>query len=219
MRKQEIALTMDKEGIIAVIRTEDGEKAMKLTEACLRGGISSIEITTTVPRAHRVIEKLSEEFSGSGAIIGAGTVLDTETARIAIMSGAEYIVSPCFSEDVVRMCNRYGILSCPGVSSARDIEAALTAGADILKLFPGNVYGPQFIKDMKGPFPNASFVVTGKCSYENMGEWIKAGASAVGLGSAILAPADHGDYAGVTENAKRFISRMKEIKEELKAKK
>lgn len=216
MRKQEIALTMDKEGIIAVIRTEDSEKAMKLTEACLKGGISSIEITTTVPRAHRVIEKLSEEFKSSGAIIGAGTVLDTETARIAIMSGAEYIVSPCFSEAVVRMCNRYGILSCPGVSSARDIEAALTAGAGFLKLFPGNVYGPQFIKDMKGPFPNANFIVTGKCSYENMGEWIKSGALAVGLGSAILAPADVGDYNGVTENARKFINRMKEIKEALK---
>ena len=216
MKKENIMQTMDKEGIIAVIRTEDSEKAIKLTEACLAGGISSIEITMTVPRAHRVIEKLSESFAGSGAIIGAGTVLDTETARIAIMSGAEYIVSPCFSEDVVRMCNRYGILSCPGVSSARDIEAALTAGAGFLKLFPGNVYGPQFIRDMKGPFPNANFIVTGKCSYENMGEWIKSGASAVGLGSAILAPADVGDYKGVTENAKRFISRMREIKENLK---
>ena len=216
MKKENIMLNMDKEGIIAVIRTEDGEKAMKLTEACLAGGISSIEITMTVPRAHRVIEKLSESFKGSGAIIGAGTVLDTETARIAIMSGAEYVVSPCFSEDVVRMCNRYGILSCPGVSSARDIEAALTAGAGFLKLFPGNVYGPQFIKDMKGPFPNANFIVTGKCSYENMGEWIKSGATCVGLGSAILAPADIGDYKGVTENAKRFISRMREIKENLK---
>ena len=216
MKKENIMLNMDKEGIIAVIRTEDGEKAMKLTEACLAGDISSIEITMTVPRAHRVIEKLSESFKGSGAIIGAGTVLDTETARIAIMSGAEYVVSPCFSEDVVRMCNRYGILSCPGVSSARDIEAALTAGAGFLKLFPGNVYGPQFIKDMKGPFPNANFIVTGKCSYENMGEWIKSGATCVGLGSAILAPADIGDYKGVTENAKRFISRMREIKENLK---
>ena len=215
MRKQKIALSMKNEGIIAVIRTEDSDKAMKLTEACLKGGISSIEITTTVPRAHRVIEKLSEEFRDSGAIIGAGTVLDTETARIAIMSGAEYIVSPCFSEDVVRMCNRYGILSCPGVSSARDIEAALTAGADFLKLFPGNVYGPQFVRDMRGPFPNAEFIVTGKCSYDNMGEWIKAGASAVGLGAAILAPADSGDYKGVTENAKKFISRMREIKDAL----
>ena len=218
MKKAEIALQMQKEGIIAVIRTENSEKALKMTEACLKGGISSIEITTTVPRAHRVIERLSEEFSGSGAIIGAGTVLDSETARIAIMSGAEYIVSPCFSEEVVRMCNRYGILSCPGVSSARDIEAALTSGADILKLFPGNVFGPQFIRDMKGPFPNASFIVTGKCSYDNMGDWINAGAEAVGLGSAILAPADIGDYAAVTENARRFIKRMSEIKAALKTK-
>ncbi len=216
MKKEQIALKMQEEGIVAVIRTDDGDKACKVTEACLKGGISSIEITCTVPRVHRVLEKLSIEFAGSGMALGAGTVLDSETARIAIMSGAEYIVSPCFSEDVVRMCNRYRILSIPGVSCARDIENALTAGADMLKLFPGNVYGPQFIKDMLGPFPQASFMVTGKCNYDNMGDWIKAGADAVGLGAAILAPADRGEYDKVTENAKTFISRMKEIKESVR---
>lgn len=216
MRKENVALKMQEEGIIAVVRTEDSEKACKITEACFKGGISSIEITCTVPRVHRVLEKLSVEFNNSGAIIGAGTVLDSETARIAIMSGAEYIVSPCFSEEVVRMCNRYRILSVPGVSCARDIENALTAGADMLKIFPGNLYGPQFVKDMLGPFPQASFIVTGKCNYDNMGDWIKSGVDAVGLGAAILAPADSGDYAKVTENAKTFIKRMKEIKESIK---
>ncbi len=216
MRKEKIALKMQEEGIIAVIRTEDSEKACKITEACVNGGISSVEITCTVPRVHHVLEKLSTEFAGSGAILGAGTVLDSETARIAIMSGAEYIVSPCFDENVVRMCNRYRVLSVPGVSCARDIENAMSAGADILKIFPGNLYGTQFVKDMHGPFPQASFIVTGKCNYDNMGDWIKAGVDAVGLGAAILEPADYGDYAKVTENAKRFIARMKEIKESVK---
>lgn len=113
--------------------------------------------------------KLSTTFAGSDIAPGAGTVPDPETARIAILSGAEYIVSPSFREETVRMCNRYRILSIPGVSSARDIEQAMTAGADMLKLFPGNVYGPQFVKDMLGPFPRAEFMVTGKCSYDNIG--------------------------------------------------
>lgn len=196
-------------GIVAVVRAKDPEQAEKISGACIKGGIDAIEITFTVPDAGEVIKALKRRFSREDLLVGAGTVLDAETGRIAILAGAEFIVSPSFNLDSAKLCNRYQVPYIPGCMTVTEIITAMEAGADVIKLFPGGAFGPKIIKDVKGPLPQAALMPTGGVSLENVGEWIKAGAVAVGVGSQLTAGAKQGDYDKVTRTAKEFVDAIK----------
>ncbi|HEY3378644.1 MAG TPA: bifunctional 2-keto-4-hydroxyglutarate aldolase/2-keto-3-deoxy-6-phosphogluconate aldolase [Armatimonadota bacterium] len=195
-------------GLVAVVRAESEEQALKIAAACAEGGVAALEITYTVPGATRVIERLAQEYAGRDMLIGAGTVLDPETARTAILAGAQFIVSPYLNVDVVRMCNRYDILSTPGVMTIKEVVEALDAGAPVLKAFPGEVLGPAFIKAVRGPIPHAKIIPTGGVALENVDQWIKAGCVAVGVGGNLTAGAKTGDYASITQVAKQFVEKI-----------
>ena len=196
-------------GIVAVVRAENREIAEKTARACIAGGIPAIEITFTVPGAARAIEELRSSIPKEELIIGAGTVLDSETARIAILAGAEYIVSPGFDGDTARLCNRYQIPYMPGCMTITEMIKAMEAGADVIKVFPGSVVGPDYIKAIKGPLPQASLMPTGGVSLHNVDQWIRNGCIAVGVGGELTAGAKTGDYGKVTETAIEFVKRIK----------
>lgn len=196
-------------GVVAVVRAENEEQAVKIAEACAEAGIAGLEITFTVPGAHKVIEKLAKVFNKGEILIGAGTVLDPETAREAILSGAQFVVAPCLNVETVKLCNRYQIACMPGAMTIREVVEAMEAGADIIKIFPGEVFGPEFIKAIKGPLPQAVLMPTGGVSLENVGEWIKAGCVAVGVGGNLTAGAKKGDYESITSIGKQFIEKVK----------
>lgn len=194
-------------GVVAVVRAENAEQGIEISKACLAGGINAIELTFTVPNADEVIKTLVKQF-GQEMLIGAGTVLDSETARIAILAGAQYIVSPGFDLATAKLCNRYQVPYMAGCMTITEIITAMEAGVDIVKVFPGNVYGPDFIKAVKGPLPQANIMPTGGVSLDNVERWIKNGCVAVGVGSDLTAPAKTGDYAGVTELARQFVEKV-----------
>ena len=201
MTKERVIERIKDKGIVAVVRAENSEKAFDIVEKCIAGGIDAIELTFSVPYAHHVIEDLSKKY-GDEIVLGAGTVLDSETARIALLSGAQYIVSPHFNPEVTKLCNRYRTASMAGVLTITEAVTAMEAGVDVLKLFPGDLSGPRFIKDIKGPLPWVQIMPTGGVDADNVVEWIKAGAVAVGAGSCLT----KGD---ITANAKAFIENIK----------
>ncbi|MBR5156566.1 MAG: bifunctional 2-keto-4-hydroxyglutarate aldolase/2-keto-3-deoxy-6-phosphogluconate aldolase [Clostridia bacterium] len=212
MDKEKVITRICDAGIVAVVRAENADEAMRITDACMEGGVAAIELTFTVPGAHRVIEELAKKYSSDEIILGAGTVMDPETARTAILSGAEYIVSPYFSKETVRLCNRYRVPCMPGAMTIKEVVEAMEAGADIIKIFPGEAFGPKIIKAIKGPIPYAKMMPTGGVSVDNVGEWIKAGAVAVGAGGALTAGAKTGDYASITRIGKEFVQKIKEAR-------
>lgn len=202
MKKDEVLHLIRETGVIAVIRAESEQRGEALADAVQAGGIRALEITMTVPGALELIKKLSDRYRGTDVLIGAGTVLDAETARACILNGAQFVVSPAFNGDTIRLCNRYGIAVVPGVMTVTEAVEALESGVQILKLFPANAYGPSILKAFHGPLPQAEFIPTGGVSIENCGQWIKAGAAAVGSGGE-LTKGD--DYAAITERAARFV--------------
>ncbi|AOY76065.1 bifunctional 2-keto-4-hydroxyglutarate aldolase/2-keto-3-deoxy-6-phosphogluconate aldolase [Clostridium formicaceticum] len=199
-------------GIVAVVRAETGEIAEKIAKACIEGGIPAIEVTFTVPSAEKVIAALKEKFTKDELIVGAGTVLDSETARVAILAGAEYIVSPAFDLETAKLCNRYQVPYMPGCMTITEIIKAMEAGADVIKVFPGSVYGPSVIKAIKGPLPQSVLMPTGGVSLDNVAEWIKNGCVAVGVGGELTGGAKTGDFQQITEVAKQFVEKIKEAR-------
>ena len=199
-------------GLVAIVRTHSSDQAARIAEACARGGAAAIEITFTVPGATAVIEALAKQYASGEILIGAGTVLDPETARIAILAGAQYIVSPSVSPETARLCNRYQIPYMPGASTMREIVDAMECGADIVKLFPGETLGPAFVKAVKGPLPQVSLMPTGGVAVDNVAEWIKAGAVAVGVGGSLTAGAQSGNFQQITDTAKQFIERIQQAR-------
>ncbi len=215
MDKEQILTKIQDCGIVAVVRAETTDEAQRIAEACLEGGVSAIELTFTVPHADKVIEFLANKYSPEEMILGAGTVMDSQTARMAMLCGAQYIVSPYFDIETVKLCNRYRMAVMPGVMSVREAVMAMEAGADILKIFPADLFGPKIIKDIKGPLPYAKMMPTGGVTADNAGEWIKAGAVALGAGGSLTAGAKTGDYALITETAKRFVKNIKAARSEI----
>lgn len=200
-------------GIIAVIRAENLEKSLKIVDACINGGINAIEITYTIPKADQVICELVNIYKGNtNIIIGAGTVLDTETARSAILNGAQFIVSPCFDKEVAKLCNRYQIPYIPGVQTVSEVKLSLDYGCDLLKIFPGDIFGPRFIKDVKGPLPQANMMPSGGVDIINIPNWIRAGAVCISVGSSLIASAKKDDYLKISELAKEFIQTVKQAR-------
>ncbi len=214
MSRQELVTRIRDNGLVAVVRAESAEKAYRIFDACIEGGVAAIEITFTVPGAHKIIEDLASKYSSGDIILGAGTVLDQETARIAILAGAQYIVSPNVNVETIKLCNRYQVPSMPGAMTIKEILEGMEAGADIIKIFPGNLFGPAIIKSVLGPLPQAPMMPTGGVSLETVKDWIEAGAVAVGAGSSLTKGAKTGDYAAITETAREFLKRIKEARGE-----
>ncbi len=204
MRKLEVLSRIADAGLVAVIRTESAKQAVSIAEACAEGGVAALEITFTVPGADRVIAELARRCSPQ-ILIGAGTVLDPETARIAILSGAQFVVSPALNPQTARLANRYQVPYLPGAGTIREIVEAMECGAEIIKVFPGETLGPAFVKAVKGPLPQAPLMPAGGVSLENAHAWIQAGCVALGVGGNLTACAKTGDYRSITASARRFI--------------
>ena len=206
MDKNQITYKLSQQGIIAVVRGKTCEDGIRIADACIKGGVKAIELAFTTPKAHAAIATLVEKYQADeDVIIGAGTVLDAASCRIAILQGAQFIVSPCFNEDIVRMCNLYRVVSGPGIMTPTEAVATPSAGADIIKVFPGDIVGTKMIKDIHGPLPQAALMPSGGVSVENTAEWFHAGAVAVSAGGSLTGSAKTGDYDGVTAKAKEFV--------------
>jgi 2-dehydro-3-deoxyphosphogluconate aldolase / (4S)-4-hydroxy-2-oxoglutarate aldolase len=200
MSKFEIHAELAASKVVAVIRGGDAEEAIQLSKAAAEGGIRAIEVTYTTPQVQSVFEALRDE----NLLLGAGTVLDAETARHAILSGAKFVVSPHFNSEVARLCNRYGIPYLPGCMTIREMVEALEWGCDVLKLFPANGFEPSFIKSVNGPLPQVKIMPTGGINLSNMNEWLNAGAVAVGIGSDLNKAYKTGGYKAVVELCKEY---------------
>jgi 2-dehydro-3-deoxyphosphogluconate aldolase/(4S)-4-hydroxy-2-oxoglutarate aldolase len=210
MKRLEMIKKISDAGIVAVIRATSKEEGIKIVEAVKKGGIKALEITMTVPGAVEIIRELSEIYKDDeDMLIGAGTVLDPETARACILAGAKYIVSPSLNVDTVKLCNRYRIAVMPGVMTVKEAVEALELGVEIIKVFPGNAFGPAIISSFKGPLPQANFMPTGGVSLDNVKDWIKAGAIAVGTGGDLTKGAKTGNYELVTETAAKFVEAVR----------
>lgn len=216
MDKQTVLQRIKDVGIVAVVRAASADEAKKITEACMEGGVPAIELTFTVPGAHKVIDELASYYKNDNIILGAGTVLDPETARVAILSGAQYVVSPYYDEATIKLCNRYAVPCMPGCMTIHDVIKSLELGCDIIKLFPGDAFGPGMVKAIKGPVPQANIMPTGGVDVDNVAEWIKAGVVAVGAGSSLTKGAKTGDFALITETAKRFVENIQNARANLK---
>jgi len=200
-------------GLVAVVRAERSDQAARIAEACARGGVAAIEITFTVPGASNVIAELANIYKSGEILIGAGTVLDPETARAAILAGAHFVVSPSLNVETSRLCNRYQIPYMPGAGTVREVVEAMESGADIVKVFPGEILGPAFVKAVKGPLPQAALMPTGGVSLENVAEWIHAGCVAVGVGGNLTAGAKKGDFQSITDLAKQFVAKIQQARQ------
>lgn len=212
IQKSKILMEIVEFGVVAVIRAESEEEAFFTSSACIEGGIKAIEVTLTVPGATEVISSLTRKPEFKKLLVGAGSVLDSETARIAILAGAKYIVSPCFDKETAKLCNRYQVPYMPGCMTITEMKTAMEYGAEIIKLFPGNNYSPSIVKSIKGPIPQVSIMPTGGINLNNAAEWIKNGAVAVGIGSDLAKPAKVGDYKEVTNLAKQYCDLVKEAR-------
>ena len=211
MEKYRIYQAIKEQGVVVVIRGKNVEQAIRTVDACYKGGIKIIEITFTVPNADKIISSLSEKYAGSDIVIGAGSVLDPETARIAMLAGAKFIVSPSLNVETIKICNRYGVPVMSGVMTPSEAQTAMEYGVDILKLFPGDIAKPAGLKALKGPFPNANIMPTGGVSAENVEEWFKTGAYAVGAGSFLTKDGANGNEEKVEKVCSVFVEKVRRI--------
>ncbi|MBZ5673814.1 MAG: bifunctional 2-keto-4-hydroxyglutarate aldolase/2-keto-3-deoxy-6-phosphogluconate aldolase [Acidobacteriia bacterium] len=212
LAKLHVLSRITESGLVAIVRTDDSSQASRIVDACAEGGAAAIEITFTVPGATAVIEELAKRYPARQIVLGAGTVLDPETARIAILAGAQFVVSPSLNAGTARLCNRYQIPYLPGAGTIREIVEAMESGADIIKIFPGETLGPAFVKAAKAPLPQALLMPTGGVSIDNAAEWIKAGSVALGVGGNLTAGAKTGDFKSITELTRRFVSVIEEAR-------
>ena len=210
MTKHEILKTVFDEKIVAVVRVDDSDKLKKVINAIYEGGVKIIEITMTVPNAISMIEKMSAEF-GDKVLIGVGSVIDKQTAEDAVKAGANYVVSPVTKKEVVETVLKLDKPMMPGAFTPTEALNAFEMGADIVKIFPADVLGMSFFKGVLAPMPHLKLMPTGGVSLTNAGEWLKAGACAVGVGSALVEKAaiENEDYIKLTSNAKTIVETIK----------
>lgn len=205
MNKQTNLKRVDDSGIVAILRASQADRLVEVGEALLAGGIDIIEVTFTVPRAMRVLEAMAEKI-GDRILLGAGTILDSETARVAIFSGAEFIVSPSFNPNLVELCQRYDKAVMPGAFTPTEVVNAWQAGADIVKVFPADIGGPSYLRTLRGPLPQVKLLPTGGINLATLGNYLAAGACAVGVGGSV-APVDaieSGDLQRIEHLARQF---------------
>lgn len=215
MARSEVIQQIIETGVIPVVRAASADEAMRAIDAIKEGGVSVLEITMTVPGAVRVIEEVAARY-GSEALVGAGTVLDAETARACILAGAEFIVSPALNPATIALCRRYGKVVMPGALTPTEVLAAWQAGADFVKVFPcDSVGGSKYIKSLKAPLPQIQVVPTGGVTLQTAGDFIKAGASALGVGTDLVdvKALREGRGSLITERARRFIEIVKESRQ------
>ncbi|MBB74125.1 MAG: 2-dehydro-3-deoxyphosphogluconate aldolase [Planctomycetaceae bacterium] len=201
-------------GIVAVMRAQSGEKLVDVAEALLAGGVKVMEVTFTVPNALRVLEEVADRM-GDRILLGAGTVLDPETARIAILAGAQFIVSPATDPEVIQLCRRYDKIVLPGAFTPTEVVQAWQAGADIVKVFPSDCVGPQYLKALRGPLPQVRLMPTGGVSLDTAEEFLRCGACALGVGGALVssrAVAD-GDMASIESLARRYVDLVENFRD------
>ena len=203
------------QGIVAVIRAPSGEMLVDVAEALFAGGIEVMEITFTVPGAVRILEQVADRL-GDRILLGAGTVLDTETARIAILAGAEFIVSTSTNLSEIEHCKRYGKLVIPGALSPTEVVPAWQAGADIVKVFPCDAAGPQYLKSLRGPLPQVRMMPTGGVTLETAADFLRAGACALGIGSALVEAdaVSTGNLKRIETLSRQFVEIVKETRSE-----
>ena len=219
MDKQAILSFIRDIGIVPVIRTTSAESAVKAVDAIYRGGIRAAEITMTVPGALRALEKVADQF-GDKLVLGAGTVLDPETARACMLAGAEFFVTPSLKPATIEMARRYSKVIMPGALTPTEVLAAWEAGADIVKIFPcGNVGGPKYIKALKGPFPQIEMIPTGGVNLETAGEFLKAGACAVAVGGELVDAQSikEGRYDVLEQKAQQYLAVIAKARAEMKS--
>jgi 2-dehydro-3-deoxyphosphogluconate aldolase/(4S)-4-hydroxy-2-oxoglutarate aldolase len=208
--RQAITTAVEHAGIVAVIRIKEPGRLRAVVDALSEGGLTALEVTMTVPGAVELIADLAPTMP-SGFLLGAGTVTDADTARRVIDAGAKFVVSPVFRRAVIEACHERDIPVMPGCFSATEILDAWDAGADIVKVFPATALRPGYIKDIRGPLPHVKMMPTGGVTLDNAGDWIRAGAVAVGVGTA-LTDANAiaaGDYATLRSNAERIVSNVR----------
>lgn len=214
MDKKKIVEQLESLGLVPVVRASSADEAMQVIEAIKAGGVNVLEITMTVPGAVRVIEKVANKY-GSDVLVGAGTVLDPETARACLLAGAQFIVSPALNLDTIALCHRYSAPVMPGVLTPTEVITAWSAGADFVKVFPcGAVGGASYIKNLKGPFPQIKMIPTGGVSLKTAQDFIKAGASALGVGTDLVdvKAIRAGEPHVVTERAQQFVELVREAR-------
>jgi 2-dehydro-3-deoxyphosphogluconate aldolase/(4S)-4-hydroxy-2-oxoglutarate aldolase len=208
-RRAAVTAQIEALGVVAVIRLKDPAALRAVVRAMAEGGVRALEVTMTVPRAVDLIRELAPTLP-DGFLLGAGTVTDVATARAVIDAGASFVVGPVFRPDVIAACHERDVAAMPGCFSPTEILAAHECGADIVKVFPATALGPQFIKDVRAPLPQVKLMPTGGVTPDNAGEWIRAGAVAVGVGSALLdaRAIEGGRWDVITENARRFVANV-----------
>lgn len=200
--------------VVAVIRGATLETILPIAGALKAGGVTALEITMETPNVLRLIEKVANEYNDQ-VLVGAGTVLDSETARAAILSGAKFIFSPTVNKKTVELTKRYGVISVPGAFTPTEILSAFEYGADLIKVFPANVVGPDYFKSLAGPLPQIPLMPTGGIDLDNAGQYIKAGAVAVGVGSTLVKAKPtltEEDLAALTLKASRFMDEVKKAR-------
>ena len=213
MQRTDIVARIERERVVAVIRLEQADTLRTVIDALAAGGVRVFEVTMTVPRAIEMIGELAPTLP-AGFLLGAGTVLDAETARLAILAGAQFVVGPVFRPEVITMCHRYDVAAMPGCFTPTEILGAWEAGADVVKVFPATALGPGFFNDVRGPLPQVKLMPTGGVTLDNAGEWIKAGAVAVGVGTALLdaKAIAAGNYGVITANARRIVANVAAVR-------
>lgn len=214
MDKTKTVQQIEEIGLVPVVRASSADEAMQVIDAIKAGGVNVLEITMTVPGAIRVIERVCDKY-GSEVLVGAGTVLDPETARACMLAGARFIVSPALNLDTIAICHRYSVPVMPGVLTPTEVITAWSAGVDFVKVFPaGSVGGPSYLKNLKGPFPQVKMIPTGGVSMKTAADFIKAGASALGVGTDLVdvKAIRAGEAHIVTERAQQFIEIVRDAR-------
>jgi 2-dehydro-3-deoxyphosphogluconate aldolase/(4S)-4-hydroxy-2-oxoglutarate aldolase len=201
-------------GVVAILRAPTSEMLLEAASALAAGGIEAIEVTFTVPRAHQVLEQVADRL-GDKILLGAGTVLDPETARTAILAGAEFIVGPNVNRRVIRLCRRYGKLVFPGAFTPTEVVAAWEAGADIVKVFPSDFVGPGYLKALSGPLPQVRLMPTGGVNLQTAAEFLRAGACALGIGGSLVEPKALAarDFARIESLARQYVEIVNKTRE------
>lgn len=203
MSKSDTILALKKEGVIVVVRGDTKDQGVAISKACIAGGIKAIEVAYSNRFASAVIQCLCEEYPDLW--IGAGTVLDAQTAKGAIEAGAQYIVSPSFNKETAVICNRYGIPYIPGCMTITEIVTVMESGSEVVKLFPGSAFGSSYVGAIKSPLPHVSLMVTGGVKLNNIEEWFNAGVDAIGIGGEFNTLGVKGEFDTITKMAKQYV--------------
>jgi 2-dehydro-3-deoxyphosphogluconate aldolase/(4S)-4-hydroxy-2-oxoglutarate aldolase len=213
MSKQDQLQRVCATGIVAILRADSGEQLVDVAQCLFSGGVDVMEVTFTVPGAVRVLERVADTL-GDRVLLGAGTVLDPETARTAMLAGAEFIVAPNTNRDVIRLCRRYDKMVFPGALTPTEVVSAWETGADIVKVFPSDITGPQYLKALRGPLPHVKLMPAGGVTLDTAAAFLRAGACALGVGGALVerTAVEKGDFARIESLASEFVKIIRDTR-------